>query len=130
MAVDYATSEVKPEVTGFGKGRRKGRTPAPSKFHALNTIDEAINETMTSIKDDDSRVGSNNLRSSHPIYDLEEFGNTSQHRDSLHRVDLLNRSLNGPLDQVIRAENQEGRSSTDPLQTEEQESSEGTKSDK
>jgi len=29
--LDYA-AEAKPEVTGFGKGRRKGRTPAPSKF--------------------------------------------------------------------------------------------------
>jgi hypothetical protein len=47
-----------------------------------------------SMKDDESRMGSNNLRSSN-ILDLEDSGGASQHRDSMQRMDLLNRSLSG-----------------------------------
>jgi len=42
----------------------------------------------------ESRVGSNYLRSSN-ILDLEDSGGTSQHRNSMQRVDMLNRSLSG-----------------------------------
>lgn len=81
--MDYAAN-VTPEVVGLGKHRgKKGRSPHPqSKFQALGTIEEAINETATSIRDDESKVGSNNLRSSHMI-DLEDSGNISQHKDSM-----------------------------------------------
>ena len=46
------------------------------------------------MKDDDSKLGSNNLRSSN-ILDLEDSGNVSHHRESMQRMDLLNRSLSG-----------------------------------
>ena len=85
VAEDYAAmQEVKNEVVGLGKKRGKNRrSPAPqSKFQALGTIEEAVNETATSIRDDESRVGSNNLRSSAMI-DLEDSGHLSQHKDSM-----------------------------------------------
>lgn len=46
------------------------------------------------MKDDESRLGSNNLRSSN-ILDLEDSGGASQHRNSMQRIDMLNRSLSG-----------------------------------
>lgn len=98
---DKASVEIKAEVVRFGKGSSKSRrSPKPqSKFQALGTIDEAINETATSnlqefsVKDDESKLGSN-LRSSNQI-DFEESGGASHHKDSMNRVDLLNRSLSG-----------------------------------
>jgi hypothetical protein len=46
------------------------------------------------MKDDESRIGSNNLRSSN-ILDLEDSGGASQHRNSMQRIDMLNRSFSG-----------------------------------
>lgn len=46
------------------------------------------------MKDDESRLGSNNLRSSN-ILDLDDSGGASQHRNSMQRIDMLNRSLSG-----------------------------------
>ena len=66
----------------------------------MGTIEEAVNETATSlqqefsIKDDESKVGSN-LRDSNRIEFEESGGGTSQHGGSMNRVDLLNRSLSG-----------------------------------
>jgi hypothetical protein len=93
--------DIKPEVVSFGKGRKSRRSPKPqSKFLALGTIEEAVNETATSMqqefsmKDDESKKGSNYLRDSNRT-DLDESGGTSSHKNSLQRVDLLNRSLSG-----------------------------------
>lgn len=96
MANDY---NVSPEMVRFGKGQKPRRSPKPqSKFMALGTIDEAINETATSqlqdqssLRDDESKIGSNNLRSSNQIDFDESVSN--HHKESMHRVDLLNRSL-------------------------------------
>ena len=73
-----------------------------------------MNETATSIRDDESRVGSNNLRSSQMI-DLEDSGHLSNsNKDSMQRVDLLNRSLN----QAPRDEADEDNYSSDQDQDE------------
>lgn len=98
---DYNVNQSQVEAVRFVKGSGKARrSPKPqSKFCALGTIDEAVNETATSmmqdqsIKDDESKLGSNNLRSSNQI-DFEE-SNASNHKESMNKVDLLNRSLSG-----------------------------------
>jgi len=59
-----------------------------------------VNETATSqmqelsVKDDESKLGSNNLRSSNQI-DFDESGGASHHKESMNKVDLLNQSLSG-----------------------------------
>lgn len=63
------------------------------------------------------------------MIDLEDSGNISQHKDSMQRVDLLNRSLtdrdagnattrNPELTKSFKSD-QPGRLSTEPLQTQE-----------
>jgi hypothetical protein len=47
------------------------------------------------MKDDESKLGSNNLRSSNQIDFEESGGSIGHHKDSMQRVDLLNRSLSG-----------------------------------
>lgn len=95
----------KTEMVRFVKGSgKKGRSPKPqSKFQALGTIDEAVNETATSqmheLSDHDSKLGSNNLRSSNQIDFEESAGGNSNHKDSMQKVDLLNRSLSGRQEQ-------------------------------
>jgi len=76
-------AEAKTEVVSFGKGRRKEkRTQSNANKVILGTIEEVYNETATSVRDDESRIGSNNLRSSKMI-DFEDSGNLSNHRNSM-----------------------------------------------
>lgn len=102
-STDYTTLmksnvDIKPEVVSFGKGRKSRRSPKPqSKFLALGTIEEAVNETATSmqhefsIKDDESKLGSNHLRDSNRT-DFDESGGGSHHKNSMQHVDQLSRS--------------------------------------
>lgn len=83
-------AEAKSEMVRFGKGSGKPRKSPnqQGKFIVLGTIEEAVNETTTthnidqSIRDDESRVGSTNLRSSN-ILDLDDSGGVSHHRNSM-----------------------------------------------
>lgn len=105
VVADYA-QEVKPEVPSFGKGTRKSRKQNISKFQALGVVEEVNSEAAMSIKDDDSRLGSNQIRSSHR---LDEDSPTQKH--------LLNRSLSGRQESVTLREVQQ--LSTDKLDSEE-----------
>ena len=71
-------------------------------------------------------MGSNNLRSSN-ILDLDDSGGVSQHRNSMQRIDMLNRSLSGKdaskrnpdLVKSIRSEQNDGNNFKDALEQQE-----------
>jgi hypothetical protein len=91
---DKPETEMQKEVVRFGKGAaKKRRSPKPaSKFTVLGTIDEAVNETATSmvqesLRDDESRI-SHQLNSSHHVNFDESMGQ----REVMQKMELLNRS--------------------------------------
>lgn len=100
---DY-NQEIKPEVPSFGKGRSKTRKQNVSKFQALGIVEEVNSEAALSMKDDDSRLGSHAIKSSHRLDD-----------DSPKQI--LNRSLSGKQESLTLREVQQ--LSTDRLNTEE-----------
>lgn len=91
---ETASTEMQKEVVRFGKGAHgKRRSPKPaSKFTALGTIDEAVNETATSmvqesLRDDESRI-SHQLKSSNHV----DFDDSMGQREVMQKLELLNRS--------------------------------------
>ena len=103
LADDY-TQEMKPEVPSFGKGRTKTKKQTASKFQALGIVEEVNSEAAMSVKDEDSRLGSHQIKSSQR---LDE--DSPQH--------ILNRSLSGRHESLTLREAQQ--LSTDRLITDE-----------
>ena len=64
---DY-NQEIKSEVPSFGKGRSKTKKQV-SKFQALGIVEEVNSEAAMSVKDDESRLGSRQFKSSHRLDD-------------------------------------------------------------